>query len=43
MSLPILLVEDDPDLSQAIRAGLEASGYAVIESSNLRTARAALD
>jgi two-component system KDP operon response regulator KdpE len=43
MSLPILLVEDDPDLSQAIRAGLEASGYAVIESSTLRTARAALD
>ncbi|MGA1694004.1 MAG: response regulator [Burkholderiaceae bacterium] len=43
MNLPILLVEDDPDLSQAIRAGLEASGYAVIESSNLRTARAALE
>ncbi len=43
MSPPILLVEDDPDLSQAVKTGLEASGYSVVESASLRSAKSALE
>lgn len=42
MKARVLLVEDDPDLARGVRFNLEHDGYAVIEASTAKAARASI-